>query len=182
MCHPNLLAIAAAISFACSLSTPAFSTDQQGRQGGGDAARDDVQRDRLHDQDRLHDRDRTRDRDTVYGSQLMTPAERNTYRNKMRSLKTVQEREAFRAQHHQEMQKRAQERGVRLPDSPPGPDARGGIGLGPAMQQQRTQTEQKAPQRTQQGTPSASGQGDPTRTQTEQEQRERSTGDQSGGN
>ncbi|WP_431637688.1 hypothetical protein ACQVBX_07885 [Dyella sp. KULCS107] len=181
MRHPSLLAVAAAISFACSLSTPAFSADQQGRQGGGGAARGDVQRDRLHDQDRLQDRD------TIYGSQLMTPAERNTYRNKMRSLKTVQEREAFRAQHHQEMQKRAQERGLRLPDSPPGPGARGGMGPGgmgpgPAMQQQRTQTEQETRQRTQQGTPSASGQGDPTRTQTEQEQRERSTGDQSGGN
>lgn len=188
MRHSSLLAVAAAISFACSLSTPAFSADQQGRQGGSGAARGDVQRDRLHDQDRLHDRDRTRDRDTIYGSQLMTPAERNTYRNKMRSLKTAQEREAFRAQHHQEMQKRAQERGVKLPDSPPGQGARGGMGPGgdmgpgPAMQQQRTQTEQETRQRTQQGTPSASGQGDPTRTQTEQEQRERSTGDQSGGN
>ena len=147
MRHSSLLAVAAAISFACSLSTP-FSADQQGRQGGSGAARGDVQRDRLHDQDRLHDRDRTRDRDTIYGSQLMTPAERNTYRNKMRSLKTAQEREAFRAQHHQEMQKRAQERGVKLPDSPPGQGARGGLGPGPAMQQQRTQTEQETRQRT----------------------------------
>ncbi len=60
-----------------------------------------------------------RDRDTVYGSQLMTPAERNAYREQMRSLKTNQERETFRMQHHAQMQQRATERGVRLPDMPP---------------------------------------------------------------
>jgi hypothetical protein len=182
MRHPALLMLAAAVSLACGLSSPAFSAEQQGRSAGGGAARGDVQRDRLHDQDRLRDRDRLQDRDTIYGSQLMTPAERNTYRNKMRNLKTVQEREAFRAQHHQEMQKRAQERGLRLPDSPPAQGARGGMGPGPAMQQQRMQTEQETRERTQQGTPSSSGQGTPARTQTEQEQRERSSGDQSGGN
>lgn len=187
MRHPALLVLAAAVSLACGLSSPAFSAEQQGRSAGGGAARGDVQRDRLHDQDRLRDRDRLQDRDTIYGSQLMTPAERNTYRNKMRNLKTVQEREAFRTQHHQEMQKRAQERGLRLPDSPPAQGARGGMGPGgmgpgPAMQQQRMQTEQETRARTQQGTPSSSGQGAPARTQTEQEQRERSSGDQSGGN
>jgi len=184
MRQPGLLVIAAAISFACSLSSPAFSAEQQGRSAGSGASRGDVQRDRLHDQDRLGDRDRLRDRDTIYGSQLMTPAERNTYRNKMRSLKTAQEREAFRAQHHEEMQKRAQQRGLRMPDSPPAQGARGGMGPGPAMQQQRVreQTEQETRERTRQQTPPSSGQGAPARQQTEQEQRERSTGDQSGGN
>jgi hypothetical protein len=184
MRHTALLALATAVSLACGLSSPAFSAEQQGRSTGGGAARGDVQRDRLYDQDRLRDRDRLQDRDTIYGSQLMTPAERNTYRNKMRNLRTVQEREAFRTQHHQEMQQRAQERGLRLPDSPPAQGARGGMGPGPAMQQQRMreQTEQETRQRTQQGTPSSSGQGTPARTQTEQEQRERSTDDQNGGN
>ncbi len=157
MRHTALLSLAAAVSLAGGLSSPAFSAEQQGRSTGGGAARGDMQRDRLNDQDRLRDRDRLPDRDTIYGSQLMTPAERNTYRNKMRNLRTVQEREALRTQHHQEMQQRAQERGLRLPDSPPAQGARGGMGPGPAMQQRM-------------------------REQTEQETRERSTGDQSGGN
>ncbi len=66
-------------------------------------------------------------RDTVYGSQLMTPAERSAYRKQMRSMKTTQEREAFRKQHHEQMQKRAGERGMSLPDMPP----RQGGGMGP---------------------------------------------------
>lgn len=66
-------------------------------------------------------------RDLVYGSQLMTPAERGSYRNQMRSLNTAQERETLRKQHHEQMQKRATERGVTLPDMPP----RRGAGMGP---------------------------------------------------
>lgn len=68
---------------------------------------------------------------TIYGSQLMTPAERNAYRARMRSLKTVQERQAFRMQHHQEMQQRAQERGMTLPDMPMAPGGMGPGGMGP---------------------------------------------------
>ncbi len=55
---------------------------------------------------------------TMYGCQLMTDAERAEYRAKMRSLKTPEEREAFRQQHHKEMQARAKERGVTLPEMP----------------------------------------------------------------
>lgn len=66
-------------------------------------------------------------RDTVYGSQMMTPAERSAYRTHMRSLKTTQQREAFRKQHHEQMQKRASERGMKLPDTVP----RQGGGMGP---------------------------------------------------
>jgi hypothetical protein len=63
----------------------------------------------------------------IYGSQLMTRDERTEHRNKMRSLKTPEEREAYRAEHHRQMQERAKERGVTLPDAPP---ARG-MGMGP---------------------------------------------------
>ena len=66
-------------------------------------------------------------RQTIYGSQLMTPQERMEYRTRMRSLKTRQEREAFRLQHHKEMQERARERGMQLPDMPP---PGGGMGSG----------------------------------------------------
>ncbi|MGE0113976.1 MAG: hypothetical protein AB7T07_03700 [Steroidobacteraceae bacterium] len=54
----------------------------------------------------------------VYGRQLMTDAERAEYRAKMRTLKTQQEREAFRLEHHKKMQERAKEKGVTLPDMP----------------------------------------------------------------
>lgn len=67
----------------------------------------------------------------IYGSQLMTQQERNEYRTKMRSLRTAQERERFRLEHHERMQERARERGVTLPDMPP---ARGGRGMGPGGQ------------------------------------------------
>lgn len=65
----------------------------------------------------------------VYGSRLMTRQERIEYRNQMRALKTQEERNAFRLEHHQKMQERAKERGVTLPDMPP---AQGG-GMGPGM-------------------------------------------------
>lgn len=65
----------------------------------------------------------------VYGSQLMTRQERIEYRNQMRALKTQEERNAFRLEHHQKMQERAKERGATLPDMPP---AQGG-GMGPGM-------------------------------------------------
>lgn len=87
-------------------------------------------------------------RTQIYGSQLMTPAERRSYRNQMRSLKTAQEREAFRQQHHEQMQKRAAERGVSLPDTPPrqggGMGPGGGMGQGAGAQQRtQQQTEQQ---------------------------------------
>lgn len=70
----------------------------------------------------------------IYGNQLMTPQERNEYRQRMRELKTLEEREQFRKEHHAKMQERAKERGVKLPDEPPargaGAGARGGAGVG----------------------------------------------------
>jgi len=49
-----------------------------------------------------------------YGWQLMSPAERQTHRRKMRSLKTRKKRQAFRKKHHERMQKRAEEMGIEL--------------------------------------------------------------------
>jgi len=54
----------------------------------------------------------------IYGSQLMTREERTEYRAKMRSLKTKEEREALRMEHHQNMQERAKAQGKTLPDMP----------------------------------------------------------------
>lgn len=72
--------------------------------------------DRLHDQDRLRDRDR--DQDRIYAANLMTAAERTRYEEQLHSLGTEQERVQFRMQHQQEMQQRAEHRGVRLRNPP----------------------------------------------------------------
>lgn len=64
---------------------------------------------------------------TVYGWQLMTPAERDQFHLRMRNANTWEERERIRSEHHNEMQVRAREQGVTLPTVPP---ARGGMGYG----------------------------------------------------
>ncbi|MDE1982222.1 MAG: hypothetical protein KGJ83_00370 [Betaproteobacteria bacterium] len=85
----------------------------------------------------------TQTRETIYGSQIMTPQERSAYRSKMRAAKSVEEREQFRREHHEQMKERAKARGITLPDEPPargggfGPGAGmgpgGGMGPGPGM-------------------------------------------------
>lgn len=69
----------------------------------------------------------------IYGSQLMTKQERIEHRNKLRAAKTVEERDQVRLQHHEQMQLRAKEKGVTLPDAPPatgGGQGRGMVGMG----------------------------------------------------
>jgi len=63
--------------------------------------------------------DRVQKSEVVYGSQLMTREERAEYRARMRSLKTGEERQAFRMEHHKKMQERAKAQGKTLPDMPP---------------------------------------------------------------
>ena len=112
------LAMAAALSLSAVMaSSSAMAQDQI--------------RDQTKEQDKLQTQSRTRD--MIYGSQLMTQTERNQYRIQMRSLKTAQEREAFRLQHHEQMKIRAQEKGLALPDQPPAGGAGFGPGAGPAQ-------------------------------------------------
>lgn len=66
----------------------------------------------------------------VYGSQLMTLQERQDHRTKMQSLKTKQERERYRMEHHEKMQVRAKQQGVTLPDMPKSPGGVRGDGTG----------------------------------------------------
>jgi hypothetical protein len=66
----------------------------------------------------VHAQDQTQTQTQVYGSQLMTDAERTAYQTKMRALKTTAERDAFRLEHHDQMKARAAEKGVTLPDAP----------------------------------------------------------------
>lgn len=73
----------------------------------------------------------------MYGSDLMTPQERDAYIEKLRSAKTQDERLKLRDEHRAEMQKRARDQGVPLPE-PRGPRAAkapppaGAPGAGPA--------------------------------------------------
>jgi len=80
----------------------------------------------------------TPDTEQIYGSQMMTQQERSEYQTRMRAAKTAEEREQIRQQHHEEMQARAKERGMTLPEEPPargmGPGGRmgpSGDGMGP---------------------------------------------------
>lgn len=49
------------------------------------------------------------------GWSLMTPEERTAHQNKMRSVKTYDECKALQTEHHQQMEARAKEKGVTLP-------------------------------------------------------------------
>ena len=66
----------------------------------------------------------------IYGSQMMTRQERLKYNQQMRQAKTAEERERIRQQHHTEMQARARERGIILPDEPPSQGKGRGMGGG----------------------------------------------------
>jgi hypothetical protein len=46
-------------------------------------------------------------RERIYGSQMMTDQERSEYRSKMGSMKTNEEREAYREEHQRKMLERA---------------------------------------------------------------------------
>ncbi|UEM19138.1 hypothetical protein JL100_018815 [Skermanella mucosa] len=69
----------------------------------------------------------------IYGSQMMTQQERADHRNRMHQAKSAAEREQLRQEHHRQMQARAKERGVTLPDEPPPMPGHGGMGMGQGM-------------------------------------------------
>ena len=84
------------------------------------------------DQTKATQQTQTQQAERIYGYALMTQQERTEYQNRMRSLKTDQEREALRLEHHKKMQERAKAQGKTLPDMPP---AGHGAGMGPGMGQ-----------------------------------------------
>ena len=132
MQNRNLIASCLAGLFLSSL-TSAFAADQEQTKN---QAQDQVQQQiKTQDQDRARVQEQDRNRERIYGGQLMTPEEHTEYQNKMRSMKTQQERDAYRLQHHKQMQERARKRGQELPDSPPG---KGG-GMGPGGGRSRGQ-------------------------------------------
>jgi hypothetical protein len=64
------------------------------------------------------------------GQPLMTPEERSAFQEKMRDAKTPEERQKLMEANRTEMQKRAKEKGVTLPQ-PHGPRAGFGPHFGP---------------------------------------------------
>ena len=83
-------------------------------------------------QDQIKDQTQLRLQDQIYGSELMTQTERDQYRTQLRTMTKEQDREAFRLQHHKQMQDRARVKGVTLPNEPPASKAGavGGMGGG----------------------------------------------------
>lgn len=101
-----------------------------------------------HAQQQKREQSQTRDPSThvtapqsqevVYGWELMNEKERQEYQARMRSLRTDQEREALRAEHHKQMQERAKAQGKTLPDMPPpgaGPGQGKALGYGKSQGQ-----------------------------------------------
>lgn len=160
------------ISVVCPLATlPAFAYQSGGGQRGGQSAPVSQPAGGMMQRDQLRTQDRTtlKDRSQIYGSQLMTPAERRAYRDQMRSMKTAEEREALRKQHHEEMQKRAAERGMRLPDMPPRQGAGMGPGMGPGAGMRQGTQQQTMQQQQNQGTEKQVQQKQSTQQQTQQQ-------------
>jgi hypothetical protein len=61
----------------------------------------------------------TQSHEQFYGSELMTQQERTEYQARMRTAKSDQELDQLRKAHHVQMQERAKQRGMTLPDEPP---------------------------------------------------------------
>lgn len=89
----------------------------------------DQDRDRDQDKDQIKAQDRDRDRihlhdpssigdQDIYGSSLMTDAERNQYRKQLQNAESIQAREQIQARHEEKMQERALQQGQDL--VPPG--------------------------------------------------------------
>jgi hypothetical protein len=112
---------------AAAIALLAFAGAHAQAAGKGDPEREQTRR--LNEQ-QLRE---TQDAAPVYGSQLMSPEERRQHRDRMRSAKTAEEREQIRREHHAQMQARAKERGVTLPDEPPMMGGGRGMGMGQGM-------------------------------------------------
>ncbi|MGA9031372.1 MAG: hypothetical protein WB402_02480 [Sulfuricaulis sp.] len=69
----------------------------------------------------------------VYGSQLMNQQDRDDYRAQMSAAKTGQERDQIRQAHYKQMNERAKQQGVTLPDESPAHGMMPGMGSGGGM-------------------------------------------------
>jgi uncharacterized membrane protein len=107
MIRRNVICVAAA-GFLTLFAAGSMAADPQGRQE--------------------QEQTQVQEQEQIYGSQLMTREERMEHYTKMRSLKSEEERQAYRLEHHRKMQERAKELGMTLPDEPMTPG--GGMGMG----------------------------------------------------
>lgn len=129
------------LAAAALVMAPLIATAQgNGKKGGADPqkraqverSQRDLDRDRLRTHDRMgaaeQDRDRIQDRTRapedakqeqarMYGYELMSDAERNAYRERIRSATNAEERERIEAQHRMEMQIRAKNRNMELDEA-----------------------------------------------------------------
>jgi hypothetical protein len=69
----------------------------------------------------------------IYGSQLMSRQERNDHRALINAATTGQERDQIRQAHQEQMQQRAKQRGLTLPDEAPAYGKTQGMGSGGGM-------------------------------------------------
>ena len=79
-------------------------------------------------------KEQTQKQEQIWGRQLMTQQERTEYRAKMFAGKSAEEREQIRKENHEAMKKRAEARGMTIPDELPargtGRGSGGGMGGG----------------------------------------------------
>jgi hypothetical protein len=127
----RVLLVALAIAAVPTMAQQRGRDTSQDRTGSQAADRvRQAEQDRISDRDRAQDRDldRDRDRDTLrsqdrdrlhdadfYGTELMTAQEREQYRERLQAAQTDQQWAQIRAQHEDQMQARAEQRGVDLP-------------------------------------------------------------------
>lgn len=107
------------------LGTASMTSNADQHKGGGSKERaqdpahvQQQEMDRLHDQERIRQEERLRLEDEkIYGHELMSPEELNQYRERLRLMKTEEEKARFEAQHREEMQKQAKALNVELEDA-----------------------------------------------------------------
>lgn len=54
------------------------------------------------------------EREYIYGAELMSPKERDTYRQGLQSASSDEAKEQYRQRHRERLQKRAQQRGMQF--------------------------------------------------------------------
>ncbi|WP_273203137.1 hypothetical protein [Marinobacter subterrani] len=105
MKHFKMLTISVALACAVPL-TAAFAADDQKMQDGMGKGMQSEMNTQIKDQDGK----------PVFGYPMMTPEERREFHTKMQSLDSVEDRQALREEHRQEMIERARAKGMTVED------------------------------------------------------------------
>lgn len=113
------LSLSAPLVQADDVVTTTDKTLEQERKRKQDSLKKDKESYEKKAKDSYTDKTRSAPQGQAYGSSLMTEEERKAFSEKMRSAGSAEQREQIRRDHHEEMTRRAQERGVTLPEEPP---------------------------------------------------------------